>query len=201
MEQKRMLLDVNEKPKIAKWIVLAFQHVFAMFGATVLVPLLVNSAAGTEVLSTGVALLASGVGTLLYILCTKGKSPVYLGSSFAFISPMIVAYAAGGLGGTMTGVMIIGLIYMIVATIIHFTGKKWINKLLPPVVIGPMIMIIGLSLASSAVSNIGLGGETIEWKTVAVAAFTFLVTAIVAVRGKGFLKVIPFLVGIVSGYI
>jgi len=90
---------------------------------------------------------------------------------------------------------------MIVATIIHFTGKKWINKLLPPVVIGPMIMIIGLSLASSAVSNIGLGGETIEWKTVAVAAFTFLVTAIVAVRGKGFLKVIPFLVGIVSGYI
>ena len=201
MEQKRMLLDVNEKPKIAKWIVLAFQHVFAMFGATVLVPLLVNSAAGTEVLSTGIALLASGVGTLLYILCTKGKSPVYLGSSFAFISPMIVAYAAGGLGGTMTGVMIVGLIYMIVATIIHFTGKKWINKLLPPVVIGPMIMIIGLSLASSAVSNIGLASETIEWKTVTVAAFTFLVTAVVAVRGKGFLKVIPFLVGIVSGYV
>ena len=162
MEQKRMLLDVNEKPKIAKWIVLAFQHVFAMFGATVLVPLLVNSAAGTEVLSTGIALLASGVGTLLYILCTKGKSPVYLGSSFAFISPMIVAYA---------------------------------------VVIGPMIMIIGLSLASSAVSNIGLASETIEWKTVTVAAFTFLVTAVVAVRGKGFLKVIPFLVGIVSGYV
>lgn len=201
MKQKRMLLDVNEKPKVTKWIILAFQHVFAMFGATVLVPLLVNSAAGAEVLSTGIALLASGVGTLLYILCTKGKSPVYLGSSFAFISPMIVAYAAGGLGGTMTGVMVVGLIYMIVATIIHFTGKKWINKLLPPVVIGPMIMIIGLSLASSAVSNIGLGGETIEWKIVAVAAFTFLVTAIVAVRGKGFLKVIPFLVGIVSGYI
>ena len=199
MKQKRMLLDVNEKPKVTKWIILAFQHVFAMFGATVLVPLLVNSAAGTEVLSTGIALLASGFGTLLYILCTKGKSPVYLGSSFAFISPMIVAYAAGGLGGTMTGVMVVGLIYMIVATIIHFTGKKWINKLLPPVVIGPMIMIIGLSLASSAVSNIGLGGETIEWKTVAVAAFKFLVTAIVAVRGKGFLKVIPFLVGIVSG--
>ena len=182
MKQKRMLLDVNEKPKVTKWIILAFQHVFAMFGATVLVPLLVNSAAGTEVLSTGIALLASGFGTLLYILCTKGKSPVYLGSSFAFISPMIVAYAAGGLGGTMTGVMVVGLIYMIVATIIHFTGKKWINKLLPPVVIGPMIMIIGLSLASSAVSNIGLGGETIEWKTAAVAAFTFLVTAIVAVR-------------------
>lgn len=201
MEQKKMLLDVNEKPKIAKWIILAFQHVFAMFGATVLVPLLVNSYAGTEVLSTGVTLLASGVGTLLYILCTRGKSPVYLGSSFAFISPIVAAYLLGGVSGAMTGVMIVGLIYIIVATIIHFTGKKWINKLLPPIVIGPMIMIIGLGLASSAVANIGLAAETIDWKVVGVAAFTFLVTAILAVRGKGFLKVIPFLIGIASGYI
>lgn len=201
MEKKKMLLDVNEKPKIAKWIILAFQHVFAMFGATVLVPLLVNSASGTEVLSTGVALFASGVGTLLYILCTKGKSPVYLGSSFAFISPMIAAYALGGRGGAFTGIMVVGLIYIIVATIIHFTGKKWIQKLLPPIVVGPMIMVIGLGLASTAVGNIGLAGDVIEWKTVTVATFTFLVTAIIAVRGKGFLKVIPFLIGIVSGYI
>lgn len=201
MEQKKMIFDVNEKPGIAKWIVLAFQHVFAMFGATVLVPLLVNAAAGAEVLSTGVALLSSGIGTLIYILCTKGKSPVYLGSSFAFMSPLITAYLLGGISGAMTGIMIVGLIYVIVATIIHFTGKKWINKLLPPVVIGPMIMIIGLSLASSAVSNIGLASDTIDWKIVGVAAFTFLVTAICAVRGKGFLKVIPFLIGIASGYI
>lgn len=201
MEEKKMVLDVNEKPKIPQWIVLAFQHVFAMFGATVLVPLLVNSAAGTEVLSTGVTLIASGIGTLLYILCTKGKSPVYLGSSFAFISPIIAAYAIGGVGGAMTGVMAVGLIYIIVATIIHFTGKKWINKLLPPIVIGPMIMIIGLGLASTAVANIGLASETIDWKVVGVAAFTFLVTAIIAVRGKGFLKVIPFLIGITAGYI
>lgn len=201
MEQKKMILDVNEKPQIAKWIVLAFQHVFAMFGATVLVPLLVNAAAGTEVLSTGVTLLASGIGTLIYILCTRGKSPVYLGSSFAFISPLIAAYALGGISGAMTGIMIVGLIYVIVATIIHFTGKKWINKLLPPVVIGPMIMIIGLSLASTAVSNIGLASDTIDWKVVVVALFTFLVTAICAVRGREFFKVIPFLIGIVSGYI
>ncbi len=201
MEQKKMILDVNEKPQIAKWIVLAFQHVFAMFGATVLVPLLVNAAAGTEVLSTGVTLLASGIGTLIYILCTRGKSPVYLGSSFAFISPLIAAYALGGISGAMTGIMIVGLIYVIVATIIHFTGKKWINKLLPPVVIGPMIMIIGLSLASTAVSNIGLASDTIDWKVVVVALFTFLVTAICAVRGRKFFKVIPFLIGIVSGYI
>ena len=133
MEQKKMILDVRERPGIAKWIILAFQHVFAMFGATVLVPLLVNSAAGAEVLSTGVTLLASGIGTLIYILCTRGKSPVYLGSSFAFISPLIAAYALGGMSGAMTGIMIVGLIYVIVATIIHFTGNKWINKLLPPV--------------------------------------------------------------------
>ena len=201
MEQKKMILDVNEKPPIVKWIVLAFQHIFAMFGATVLVPLLVNADAGAEVLSTGVALVSSGIGTLIYILCTRGKSPVYLGSSFAFISPLIAAYALGGISGAMTGIMMVGLIYIIVATIIHFTGKKWINKLLPPVVIGPMIMIIGLSLASSAVTNIGLSSESIDWKIVGVAGFTFLVTAICAVRGKGFLKVIPFLVGIASGYI
>ena len=201
MEQKKMILDVNEKPPIAKWIVLAFQHIFAMFGATVLVPLLVNAAAGAEVLSTGVALISSGIGTLIYILCTRGRSPVYLGSSFAFISPLIAAYALGGISGAMTGIMIVGLIYIVVATIIHFTGKKWINKLLPPVVIGPMIMIIGLSLAASAVTNIGLSSENIDWKIVGVAGFTFLVTAICAVRGKGFLKVIPFLIGIASGYI
>lgn len=201
MEQKKMILDVNERPPIVKWIVLAFQHIFAMFGATVLVPLLVNASAGAEVLSTGAALISSGIGTLIYILCTKAKSPVYLGSSFAFISPLITAYVLGGISGAMTGIMIVGLIYIIVATIIHFTGKKWINKLLPPVVIGPMIMIIGLSLASSAVKNIGLASETIDWKIVGVAGFTFLVTAVCAVMGKGFFKVIPFLVGIVSGYI
>lgn len=201
MEQKKMILDVRERPGIVKWIILAFQHVFAMFGATVLVPLLVNSAAGTEVVSTGVTLIASGTGTLIYVLCTRGKSPVYLGSSFAFISPLIAAYALGGISGAMTGIMIVGLIYVIVATIIHFTGKKWINKLLPPVVIGPMIMIIGLSLTSTAVSNIGLASETIDWKVVVVALFTFLVTAICAVRGRKFFKVIPFLIGITSGYI
>ena len=201
MEKRKMFLDVNERPHIAKWIILAFQHVFAMFGATVLVPLLVNAAAGTEVLSTGVTLLASGIGTLIYILCTRGKSPVYLGSSFAFISPLIAAYALGGMSGAMTGIMIVGLIYVVVATIIHFTGKKWINKLLPPVVIGPMIMIIGLSLASTAVGNIGLASDNIDWKIVVVALFTFLVTAICAVRGRKYFKVIPFLIGIVSGYI
>ena len=202
MKEQKMLYDVNEKPPIAKWIILALQHVFAMFGATILVPILVNSAAGEVVLTIPVALVTSGIGTLIYILCTKGKSPVYLGSSFAFIAPLAAAFVKGGISGAMTGVMAVGLIYVIFAIIIKFAGKNWLDKILPPVVIGPMIMIIGLGLAPSAISQIGLGtGVDIDWRGVAVAIVTFLTTAIVMVRAKGFIKIIPFLIGIVTGYI
>lgn len=201
MKKRELLLDVNEKPPLPKWVILAFQHVFAMFGATILVPIMVNSQAGAEVLTIPVALVSSGIGTLIYLLCTKGKAPVYLGSSFAFIVPIAAAYIKGGISGAMTGIMIVGLIYIIVATIISFTGKDWLDKLLPPIIIGPMIMIIGLSLAPSAVSQMGLSGETIVWKNVLVAFVSFLVTALIAVKGKRFIKTIPFLIGIASGYI
>lgn len=203
MEKKsNLILGVNEKPSIGKWIILAFQHVFAMFGATILVPILVNSAAGAEVLTIPVTLVASGIGTLIYILCTKGKSPVYLGSSFAFIAPITAAYLKGGISGAMTGIMAVGLIYVIFAIIIKLIGKNWLDKLLPPVVIGPMIMIIGLGLAPSAISQIGLSsGAALEWQPIVVALVAFLTTAIVAVAAKGFLKVIPFLIGIVAGYL
>ncbi len=202
MENQKMTIDINEKPPVAKWIVLAFQHVFAMFGATILVPILVNAAAGKEVLTIPVALVTSGIGTLIYILCTKGKSPVYLGSSFAFITPIAAAYLKGGVGGAMTGIMAVGLIYVIVAIIIKFVGTNWLSKLLPPVVIGPMIMIIGLGLAPSAIGQIGLAsGTPLDWQVIVVALVSFLVTAIVMTMCKGFLKVIPFLVGIISGYI
>ena len=201
MEESKMILDVNEKPKIAKWIILAIQHVFAMFGATVLVPILVNSTAGETVLTIPVALVASGIGTLIYILCTKGKSPVYLGSSFAFIAPLAAAYLKGGISGAMTGVMAVGLIYIVVSTIIHFTGKTWLEKLLPPVVIGPMIMVIGLGLAPNAVSQMGLAGGEFQWEVILVAVSAFLITALVMTLAKGFLKVIPFLIGIAGGYI
>ena len=202
MKEQKMLYDVNEKPPIAKWIILALQHVFAMFGATILVPILVNSAAGEVVLTIPVALVTSGIGTLIYILCTKEKSPVYLGSSFAFIAPLAAAFVKGGISGAMTGVMAVGLIYVVFAIIIKFAGKNWLDKILPPVVIGPMIMIIGLGLAPSAISQIGLGtGVDIDWRGVIVAVVTFLTTAIVMVRAKGFIKIIPFLIGIVTGYI
>ena len=201
MKNSKMLLDVNDKPPLLKWLLLSLQHVFAMFGATILVPILVNKAAGSEVLSIPVALISSGIGTLIYIVCTKGKSPVYLGSSFAFITPMIVAFAKSGKESVFTGIMAVGLVYVLVALIIKAIGKKWINKLLPPIVVGPMIMIIGLSLAPTAIEEIGLNLEKIPWKNIVVALISFLTTGILAVRGQGFLKVIPFLLGMVAGYI
>ena len=200
-EKNRLIYDTHEKPPIATWIILALQHVFAMFGATILVPLLVNQAAGTTVLTIPVALVMSGIGTLIYILCTKGKSPVYLGSSFAFIAPIALAFAKDGISGYATGIIGVGIVYILFALLIKIFGKNWIDKLLPPVVIGPMIMIIGLSLAPSAIGQIGLNSGSLEWKSLVVALVTFLVTAITAVGAKGFFKIIPFLTGIVSGYI
>lgn len=202
MKKQKMTYDINEFPPIGKAIILAFQHVFAMFGATILVPILVNAAAGETVLTIPVALVTSGIGTLIYILCTKGKSPVYLGSSFAFITPIAAAYLKGGISGAMTGIMAVGIIYIIIAIIIKFVGKDWLEKLLPPVVIGPMIMIIGLGLAPSAISQMGLdSASSFDWKVLVVALTSFIVTAIVMTRAKGFLKIIPFLIGIISGYI
>lgn len=200
-EKTDLIYDTYERPSTGKWFILAIQHVFAMFGATILVPLLVNEAAGTTVLTIPVALVMSGIGTLIYILCTKGKSPVYLGSSFAYITPIIVAFAKDGVSGFATGIIAAGLIYVLFALLIKIFGKNWIDKLLPPIVIGPMIMIIGLSLAPSAVSQMGLSSGVIEWKSIVVALVAFLVTAITAVGAKGFLKVIPFLIGIASGYV
>lgn len=200
-ENTTLLYDTNEKPTPGKWFILAIQHVFAMFGATILVPLLVNEAAETTVLTIPMALVASGIGTLIYILCTKGKSPVYLGSSFAYITPIAVAFAKDGVSGFTTGIIAVGLIYVLFAFLIKLFGKNWVDKLLPPIVIGPMIMIIGLSLAPSAVEQLGLTSGSIEWKSLVVGLVAFLVTAITAVGAKGFFKVIPFLIGIVSGYL
>lgn len=195
-----MKYDLNERPPLCMWVMLSLQHVFAMFGATILVPILVNSAAGATVLTIPVALVSSGFGTLLYLLCTKGKSPVYLGSSFAFITPLTAAYLGGGIGGAMCGIMAVGIMYIIISFIVKYIGTSWIDKFLPPVIIGPMIMIIGLGLAPSAVSQMGLTGD-IDYTTSLISLFTFLVTVFILSKARGFLKIIPFLVGITSGYI
>ena len=200
-ENSNMLLGTGDKPSPLRWILLAIQHVCAMFGATILVPIVVNTTAGADILSIPVALVSSGLGTLIYLVCTRNRSPVYLGSSFAFIAPMIAGYAIGGTGSVFTALMVVGIVYIIISLIIRVTGSGWINKLLPPVVVGPMIMVIGLSLAPTAISEIGLDLTTIPWQNLLVAFISFLATVIVAVRGRGIQQVIPFLIGIIIGYI
>ncbi len=195
IKAKPLLLDVEEKPLFAKGLLLSFQHVFAMFGATVLVPILLG-------MPVSVALFASGIGTLIYQVATKAKVPVYLGSSFAYITAMQIAIQqmGGDVSAAQTGVIISGIVYVLVAIAIHFAGTNWIDKLLPPIVIGPMIMVIGLGLSSSAVANAGFVAEG-DVRNIVVAVATFLITALVQTRAKGFFKIIPFLVGIIGGYI
>ena len=194
-KKKSLILDIHDKPQFDQGVLLSFQHVFAMFGATILVPILTGY-------PISVALFASGLGTFIYAFITKFRVPIYLGSSFAYITA--VNFAVNALGGdrsaAQTGLILIGLIYVIVAILIKFIGKDWIDKLLPPIVIGSMIMIIGLGLASSAISNAGLvlGGNP---KEMIVALVTFAAAAFFSTKAKGFFKIIPFLCSVVIGYI
>ena len=190
-----LLLDVDQNPPFAKGLLLSLQHVFAMFGATILVPLILG-------MPVSVALFASGLGTLIYMVATQFKVPVYLGSSFAFISAMAFAMKQmnGDVSAAQSGVVLVGLVYVVVALAVRLIGTKWIDRLLPPIVIGPMIMVIGLGLANSAVTNAGfIKDGTIQ--QISVAVITFLITAFINTKAKGFLKIIPFLFGIIGGYI
>ena len=190
-----LLLDVDQNPPFAKGLLLSLQHVFAMFGATILVPLILG-------MPVYVALFASGLGTLIYMVATQFKVPVYLGSSFAFISAMAFAMKQmnGDVSAAQSGVVLVGLVYVVVALAVKLIGTKWIDRLLPPIVIGPMIMVIGLGLANSAVTNAGfIKDGTVQQITVAIV--TFLITAFINTKAKGFLKIIPFLFGIIGGYI
>ena len=190
-----LLLDVDQRPSTGKGILLSFQHVFAMFGATILVPLILG-------MPVSVALFASGVGTLIYMISTGFKVPVYLGSSFAFITAMSLAMKemGGDVSAAQTGVILTGLVYVLVAACVRFAGTKWIDKLLPPIIIGPMIIVIGLGLAGSAVTNAGLVADG-NWKNALVAVVTFLIAAFINTKGKGFLRIIPFLFAIIGGYL
>ena len=190
-----LLLDVDQRPSAGKGILLSFQHVFAMFGATILVPLILG-------MPVSVALFASGVGTLIYMISTGFKVPVYLGSSFAFITAMSLAMKelGGDVSAAQTGVILTGFIYVLVAASVRFAGTKGIDKLLPPIIIGPMIIVIGLGLAGSAVTNAGLVADG-NWKNALVAVVTFLIAAFINTKGKGFLRIIPFLFAIIGGYL
>ncbi|MGE7760733.1 solute carrier family 23 protein [Peribacillus sp. NPDC097895] len=194
-ETKRdIVLDVEDVPKVGQWITLSIQHLFAMFGATVLVPFLVG-------LSPAVALVSSGLGTLSYLLITKGQIPAYLGSSFAFITPIIAAKALGGPEAAMIGCFAAGFIYGIVALIIQKVGLRWLMNILPPVVVGPVIIVIGLSLAGTAVDMAMYDPQDKYSVTyIIIALITLAVTIICNVFFKGFINLIPILMGIIVGY-
>ncbi len=194
-EKRETVLDVEERPSALQWLTLSLQHVFAMFGATVLVPFLTG-------LSPAVALVSSGLGTLAYLLITKGKIPAYLGSSFAFIAPIGVAKSVGGPESVMFGCFLAGLVYGIVAIVIKKFGVKWLFNILPPVVVGPVIVVIGLGLAGTAV-NMAMydAAGNYSLKHISIALVTLVVTILCSVYMKGFLKIIPILIGIVVGYL
>ncbi|WP_050702318.1 solute carrier family 23 protein [Dysgonomonas sp. BGC7] len=202
MEEKKVVLGINEKPKPAQWLLLSIQHLFAMFGATVLVPALTG-------MSPAVALISSGIGTLVFIAITKGKVPSYLGSSFAFINPIIAVKALEldpssgvGVGSFLVGSFLVGVTYSVVALIISRAGTNWLMKLLPPVVVGPVIMVIGLGLSATAV-NMSTNNPAGEYDLtyVLIGLVTLTITILTAIFTRGFLSVIPVLVGIVGGYI
>ncbi|MCD5322613.1 MULTISPECIES: solute carrier family 23 protein [Pontibacillus] len=195
MKKNQVNLGVREVPSIPKWIALSLQHLFAMFGATILVPFLTG-------LSPAVALVSSGVGTLAYMAITKGRIPAYLGSSFAFIPPIIAADQAAGVPGIMMGSLMAGLVYGVVALLIKGFGTKWIMKILPPVVVGPVIIVIGLGLASTAVDmamNDSEGNYSLTFMM--IAAVTLGLTIIASLFFKGFMNIIPVLFGITGGYL
>lgn len=194
-------VDVEERLPILKTIPLSFQHLFAMVGATILVPIITG-------MSPSLALFCSGVGTLLYILCTKAKLPAYIGSSFAFIVPMMTASKNYGTGAMLSGIIAAGLVYVLVAFIIKYTGIGWLNKALPPVVVGAVVIVIGLSLAGTAINWAGLNYSYVDASMKSVPRWAWITVSMVtlgtAVMGtmyfKGFLGVIPILIAMVCGY-
>jgi len=183
-----------DKPPMGQWIPLSIQHVFAMFGATILVPILTG-------LSPSTALFTAGTGTLLYILITGAKVPAFLGSSFAFIPALIAISAAYGLPYAMGGAFVSGLFYTLVAFIIKKSGYNWLNKALPPVVIGSVIVVIGLNLAPTAIGmamNDANGNYSLYF--LMIASVTLALTIIANIFSKGFFSIIPILLGLLGGY-
>lgn len=189
-----VVLDVDERPEFGQWVGLSLQHMFSMFGSTVLVPILVG-------LNPGIALFSSGVGTLMYLLITRHKIPAYMGSSFSFIVPMMALMKSTGYPGIAQGTIAVGCVYLLVSLIVTMIGSDWIDHVLPPIVVGPIVMVIGLSLASTAAKDATLNGTHYDLRYFAVAMLTLLVTIAFNMFCKGFLGLIPILLGIVCGYV
>lgn len=211
MAQTNLVYNVEDKPSWGKTVIFALQQLLAILAATIAVPAIVGNG-----MSASAALFGAGVGTLTYLLFTKFRSPVFLGSSFAFLGSMFAAFAgaasaAMGYLGLIIGAILAGLVYVIIAVIVKFCGTKWIDKLMPAVVIGPTVAIIGLSLAGNAVGDAVKGAVfdaansvwVMNWKgcmSLLCGVITLLTTIVASVYGKKMLKMIPFIIGIAAGY-
>jgi len=203
-----LVYGVNDKPSFGKLLVFALQQLLAILAATIAVPAIVGNG-----MSHSAALFGAGVGTIVYLLFTKFKSPVFLGSSFAFIGSMFAAFAgsvssAAGYAGLILGAIFAGLVYVVLAIVVKIAGVNWINKLMPPVVIGPTVALIGLSLAGAAINDLQVGKVLVDGASVAspyvciiCGLVTLAVVIICSVYGKKMTKLIPFIIGIVAGYI
>ena len=204
-----LVYGVKDKPKFGQLLIFALQQVLAILAATIAVPAIVGNG-----MSASAALFGAGVGTIVYQLFTKFKSPVFLGSSFAFIGSMVAAFAgavsaSAGFAGIILGAVFAGLVYVVIAAVVKFAGVKWINKLMPPVVIGPTVALIGLSLAGAAIKDVfsygpqdGNGSFIMTapiWASFVCAIVTLLVVIIASTYGKKMTKLIPFIIGILSG--
>ena len=208
----KLVYGVSDKPSWGKTIIFALQQLLAIMAATIVVPVIVNGAVGSELSQSG-ALFGAGVGTLVYLLLTKFKSPVFLGSSFAFLGSMMAAFAGAasmtvGYLGLIIGAAFAGLVYVILALLVKKFGVGWINKLMPAVVIGPTVAIIGLSLAGNAVGDVLTGSYVTDAPVSGATTYVGLICGLVtlfttiacSVYGKKMVKMIPFIIGIGAGY-
>lgn len=209
----KLVYNVKDKPKFGQLIVFAFQQLLAILAATIAVPAIIQNG-----MSQSAALFGAGIGTIMYLLFTKFKSPVFLGSSFAFLGSMFAAFGgavstAAGYAGLILGAVFAGLVYVIIAIVVKLAGVNWINKLMPPVVIGPTVAIIGLSLAGNAIgdslnktANFDAASSaflmnTNAWVCLICALVTLFTVVICSVYGKKTAKLIPFIIGILAGYV
>ena len=193
MENKR-IIQVEEKVPMKLLIPLSIQHMFAMFGASVLVPFIFG-------INPAVVLFMNGLGTLLFAVITKGKAPAYLGSSFAFLAPAGIVISQWGYSYALGGFVVVGFCGCILALIIYKFGSSWIDVVLPPAAMGPVVALIGLELAGTAASTAGLKDEVIDPKNMIVFLVTLLVAVLGSVVFRGFLSVIPILIAIIAGYV
>ncbi len=191
------VIGVTERPPFAESLPLSFQHLFAMFGASVLVPVLFK-------IDPSTVLLMNGVGTLIYILITKGKIPAFLGSSFAFISPVFLVSASYGYPTALGGFIASGLVFITFALLFKFLGTDWIHVVFPPAAMGAIVAIIGLELAPVAANMAGLiphDNQPLDLRVVTVSVSTLLIVILGSVLFRGFMRIIPILTGIVAGYV